>query len=222
MRLNHPAQHIASAAVRCSSLTAGSLLAVFLVGATPANAGIVWSGDINQVLTRDPSGTSSYTMAITVGADTFSWEINLQTEGPSGTSALFTPMSQHTGVAASLSAPLTATRFGFQNGIGPDDYFTMYPTTGTSNSGLLLQNYHHHTGNFPGMSGAPMYAGFIFGDPTDRYFGWVGLTMDGPDRLVVNSYAYNDDSIGAGMIIPGPGAVALLGLAGVAGKRRRR
>ena len=217
MRLNHLEEHIPSAAVRCSSLTAGALLAVFLVGATPANAAIVWSGEICALVTP----TSSYTMAITEGGNTFSWNISLISEGQFGVSALFTPLSQHTGVAAELSG-FFATRFNFEQGIGQANFFRTYPTNGSSNAGLTLHDYGSGTGNFTGFSSAPQYAGFSFGGPLGTaYFGWVSLTLTGENMLRVQEYAYNNGSIGAGMI-PAPGAVALLGLAGVAGKRRRR
>jgi len=214
-------------AVRFSSLTAGALLAVFLVGATSANAQIIWSGTINQTLNLLPSGTSSYTMAITEGANTFEWEIHLLSAGEFGTSAVFGPSVQSTGVAATVLAPLTARRFNFESGIGQSDYFSFYPTEGTSNAYLLLHNYSNGQGNFSASSSAPEYAGFSFGGVAGTdFFGWVSFTMEGVNRFRVNDYAYNNGPIGAGMLVPEPSSLALAGLGvtafAVAARRRCR
>jgi len=226
-------------AVRCSSLTAGALLAVFLFGATPANANI-WSGPINAIVSLAPSGTSIYSMVITNGTNTYSWNLQLQTEGQFGTAALFTPMVEKTGVAATLASPLTAKRFNFESPIGQSNSFSIYPTAGSSNNGLLLHNYQSGAGHFPASSPSQVYAGFSFGGVTGTdFFGWVGLVMQGPSQFTVTDYAYNNGTIAAGMIVPGPSGVpeidpmsigsvvsvvvgALALREGIALKRRRR
>lgn len=76
------------------------------------------------------------------------------------------------------------------------------------------------------------YVGFQFvGNDSLTHFGWmqlsIGASVAGSDRKIV-SYAYNTESIttpGGNSIvtpiIPAPGALALLGLAGFASRRRR-
>ncbi len=76
------------------------------------------------------------------------------------------------------------------------------------------------------------YVGFQFvGDDSLTHFGWmqlsIGASTTASDRKIV-SYAYNTESVttpGGNSIVtpvvPGPGALALLGLAGFASRRRR-
>ena len=76
------------------------------------------------------------------------------------------------------------------------------------------------------------FVGFQFvGNDSSTHFGWmqfsIGASVTGSDRKIV-SYAYNTESImtpGGNSIvtpiIPAPGALALLGIAGFASRRRR-
>ena len=73
------------------------------------------------------------------------------------------------------------------------------------------------------------YVGFQFvGNDSLTHFGWmqfsIGASVTGSDRKIV-SYAYNTESTtsagGAMLNVPAPGALALLGLAGFASRRRR-
>lgn len=73
------------------------------------------------------------------------------------------------------------------------------------------------------------YVGFQFvGNDSLTHFGWmqfsIGASATGSDRKIV-SYAYNTESTtspgGALLIVPAPGAIALLGIAGFASRRRR-
>ena len=76
------------------------------------------------------------------------------------------------------------------------------------------------------------FVGFKFvGNDSLTHFGWmqfsIGASVTGSDRKIV-SYAYNTESImtpGGNSIVtppvPAPGALALLGLAGFASRRRR-
>jgi hypothetical protein len=73
------------------------------------------------------------------------------------------------------------------------------------------------------------YVGFQFvGNDSLTHFGWmqfsIGASDTGSDRKIV-SYAYNTDSTtspgGALLNVPAPGALALLGIAGFASRRRR-
>ena len=73
------------------------------------------------------------------------------------------------------------------------------------------------------------YVGFQFvGNDSLTHFGWmqfsIGASATGSDRKIV-SYAYNTESTmtlpGRSITTPAPGALALLGLAGFASRRRR-
>lgn len=73
------------------------------------------------------------------------------------------------------------------------------------------------------------YVGFQFvGNDSLTHFGWmqfsIGASATGSDRKIV-SYAYNTESTtspgGALLNVPAPGAIALLGIAGFASRRRR-
>jgi len=208
-------------AVRCSSLTAAALLAVFLFGATPANANI-WSGPINQIVSLAPSGTSKYAMVITNGTNTYSWCLQLQRLGEFSSEASFVPMVNQTGVAVTIGSPLKATRYNFESPIKQTDLFDPYPPSGSP----LLHNYQSGAGHFPALSPSTVYAGFSFGGQFgDDFVGWVGLIMQGPSQFTVTDYAYNNGTIAAG-IIPEPSSLALAGLGvtafAVAARRRCR
>ena len=79
------------------------------------------------------------------------------------------------------------------------------------------------------MNSSANYVGFQFvGNDSLTHFGWmqlsIGASVTGSDRKIV-SYAYNTESTtsagGAMLNVPAPGALALLGLAGFASRRRR-
>ena len=182
-----------------------------------AHADIVYSGPINATVNIG----STYTMSITEGGSTYSWQIGIVQAGPSATYSYFTPTTISTGVAAMILMPLQANRFEFEEGIGQEDFFNTFPTGGTANFNLTLHNYTDGSGMFPAF-GVNQYAGFSFGGPFGTaYFGWASFTMAGPNSVTLNDFAYNNGSIGAGMLIPAPGAIALLGLVGLVGGRRR-
>ena len=73
------------------------------------------------------------------------------------------------------------------------------------------------------------YVGFQFvGNDSLTHFGWmqfsIGASVTGSDRKIV-SYSYNTESSmtpgGNSIVVPAPGALALLALAGFASRRRR-
>jgi hypothetical protein len=203
--------------MKFSSVFSGLLVAAASTLATHAD--IVFSGPIFAQVTQ----ASPYTMTITEGGSTYSWQIqNSTVSGPflPTFNSSFTPMSNSTGVAASLGAPWVATRFAFGSSIGPASFFSIYPTGGLSNETVTLRNTLTNAGNFNSFE-ANQFAGFSFGGAFGTaFYGWVSVTMSG-GTLVVNSFAYSNDPIGAGMTIPAPGAIALLGLVGLVGGRRR-
>jgi len=197
-------------------ITAAAAAAAVAV-ATSANASITYV-PLNETIT---STSGAYALYIDQGESTYTWEIGIQSVGQFGSYSYFTPTSVHAGVAATVLQPLQAKRFVFEDGIGQADFFSTYPTGGSSNENLVLHNYGNGTGNFSSF-GANQYAGFSFGTGLNTFFGWASFTMNGQNSITLNAIAYTQGTIGAGMLIPAPGAVALLGLAGAAGTRRRR
>ena len=68
------------------------------------------------------------------------------------------------------------------------------------------------------------YFGFRFVASTgSTHYGYatfmIGSSLSGADRMITNIYF--EDVAGASIVVPAPGAIALLGLAGFAGRRRR-
>jgi hypothetical protein len=68
------------------------------------------------------------------------------------------------------------------------------------------------------------YFGFRFVASTGlTHYGYasfsIGSALNGTDRTITNIYF--EDVAGASIVVPAPGAIALLGLAGLAGRRRR-
>ena len=182
-----------------------------------AHADIVYRGPINATVNIG----STYTMSITEGGETRSWEIGIVEAGPSATYSYFTPTTSSTGVGAMILMPLQANRYVFEDGIGAEDFFSTFPTGGTANFNRTLHDYTDGSGMFPAF-GVNRYAGFSFGGVAGTaYFGWASFTMAGPNSVTLNDFAYNNGSIGAGMLIPAPGAIAPLGLVGLVGGRRR-
>jgi MYXO-CTERM domain-containing protein len=207
--------------MKFSSVFSGLLVAAASTLATHAgwSSGVVWSGPINVEVTQ----ASPYTMTITEGASTFSWLIT-----NTGTTSTFSPAHYTAGVAVLQAVPEYATCFEYGSSIDGGLWYTAYPEIVY----LRQFNYPESTGNFnaPGCDQIEMYAGFSFVGPYGNYFGWLSLSMGGNGRpgssLVVNSWAYNFGPIGAGMTtpapgVPAPGAIALLGLVGLVGGRRR-
>jgi MYXO-CTERM domain-containing protein len=75
-----------------------------------------------------------------------------------------------------------------------------------------------------GESGYLMVKFVVFGEPGNFHHGWIGVTRDG---ITLDAFAWGyeteaNTAIAAGAGIPAPGALALLGLAGLASRRRRR
>ena len=193
---------------------------IFAVAATTmtAHATIVYSGPINQSIT--PGGTP-YTMSITEGASTYQWSIGWEVGGPLSYS-YFTPLTNFAAVSVNAVDAMAAKAYGYEESIGLGASWNAFPTLGTANGNLKLHDYINGSGNFTAF-GANQYAAFCFGDlraSSAVYFGWVSFTM-GKGGFTINDYAYNNGDIGAG-VIPAPGAIALLGMVGFVGGRRRR
>jgi MYXO-CTERM domain-containing protein len=204
--------------MKFSSVFSGLLVAAASTLAT--HAGVVSSGPINVEVTQ----ASPYTMTITEGGMSFSWLITNYTTHHN-TYSTFSPVYYTAGVAALQAEPGYATQFAYGSSIGGGSWYTPYPET------VYLRNVSTgvptiDAGNFNSYE-ANQYAGFSFVVWGDVFYGWLSVTMNG-ETLVVNSFAYTNGPIGAGMTtpapggdIPAPGAIALLGLVGLVGGRRR-
>ena len=200
--------HFAAAAVVASVGAMGA--------AQNADAAIVWSGIVNIAI---PSNVDGVYMNVltgqtgTAGAAVTGWDIN-----PYGATTLqfFSP-----------------TGGGYVRGLG--------------SSGTLVDNLAHGTlinasqsfgSGTAETTGATAFnagsmsnlVGFRFVNEATgaTHYGWMRILLGGTGlasqpRAIIE-YAYENVAgagIGAGVIIPAPGAIALLGLAGVVGRRRR-
>jgi MYXO-CTERM domain-containing protein len=212
--------------MKFSSVFSGLLVAAASTLAT--HAGIVSSGPINVEVTQ----ASPYTMTITEDGMSFSWLItNVTTyQGVYGgyyVFSTFSPVYYTAGVATLQAEPENATQFAYGSSIGGGSWYTPYPETVYLRRESVDPPAYENNGNFS-SSAANQYAGFSFVGPSGvNFYGWLSVTMNG-QTLVVNSFAYTNGPIGAGMYtpapggdIPAPGAIALLGLVGLVGGRRR-
>jgi hypothetical protein len=196
----------------------GSVFSGLLAIAAPTlatHADIVYSGPINATVTQD----SPYILTITEGGSTHQWIFQNYSSAAAGYSgdlyinSSISATSEVTRVAESNASQ--AQRFEFESSIGPTSLF------GNWTRELRSLYTGLYSGNFPVAPSTTQYAGFSFvGLDGTAFYGWVGLTIRAED-FVVNSFAYSNGPIGAGMTIPAPGAIALLGLVGLVGGRRR-
>jgi len=185
-----------------------------------AQGAIIYSGVVNIAIPLNFDGV--YLNVVTgatgtSGAGTPGWDIN-----PYGATALtwFTPGTP-------------AASHGLVRGQGSSTTF-VDNLAGLSNyviDGSASQNYGTGTNETTGatafvFNSSNNIVGFrFFNEATGAVnYGWMRLSLGasfGSTRSIVD-YAYEDT--GAGIVagaIPGPGAIALLGLAGLAGRRRR-
>ena len=190
--------------------------AATVVGA--ANAAIVWSGVVNLDI---PASTNGLYLNVLNGANNLpapggaggtvpGWDIN-----PWGSTGLsfFNNASGNTYVRASGTSGVSNLAPGFLIGAGSTYGSGAAQATGANAFVLNSAN------NIVGFK-------FINEATSQTHYGWfrisLGSTFTSVPRSVVE-YAYESvagASIEAGAI-PAPGALALLGLAGLAGRRRR-
>jgi MYXO-CTERM domain-containing protein len=106
------------------------------------------------------------------------------------------------------------------------EVLNMYPLAGGSEN-INLNMYDFVTGDGEFNLDETGYVGFGFGSGVDFNYGWIELTVyaEGSSKWInMTGWAYNDvvnESITVGQI-PAPGALGLLAIAGLAGRRRRR
>lgn len=190
--------------------------AATVVGA--ANAAIVWSGVVNLDI---PASTNGLYLNVVNGAN------NLPAPGGAGGTVPGWDIN-----------PWSATGLSFFNsGIG-NTYVRASGTAGVSNlaPGFLISSTSTYGSGAAQATGTNAFVvnsannivGFKFINESTgaTHYGWfrvsLGATLSSVPRSVVE-YAYESvagASIEAGAI-PAPGALALLGLAGLAGRRRR-
>lgn len=194
-----------------------------------ASAEIIYSGSIFE-LASDTSEPVSVDIA---GLD---YEFGILVGGPldysyittnSENAGIFIPVSQ-------ISNPSEARNFSAGDNIGTvTGILDMFPLgNGDENIDLTLHDYVGTLEN-PGQFSANGigYVGFGFGSGINFNYGWMEFTtfeeeFEGglQSYIALTGWAYNDElngSIEVGQI-PAPGALGLLALAGLAGRRRRQ
>jgi len=200
--------HFAAAAVIASAGAMGA--------ANHADAAIVWSGLVNIAI---PSNVDGVYMNIltgqtgTSGGAVSGWDIN-----PYG--------------ATSLQF-FASTGGGFVRGLGSSGTLVDNLAQGT----LINASQSFGTGTaettgatafFPGSMSNLVGFRFVNEATGQTHYGWMRILLGGAGlasqpRSIIE-YAYESVAgagIGAGVIIPAPGAIALLGLAGLVSRRRR-
>ncbi|MGA0420842.1 MAG: hypothetical protein ACO3P9_12555, partial [Phycisphaerales bacterium] len=130
------------------------------------------------------------------------------------------------GIFVGLGSLLFARNFTSGDTIGTfTEVLNMFPTGGGSNADITLYNYAAEPGgegNFP--STGTGFVGFGFGGGVNFNYGWMRFTLEGPTRRVtLVDWAYEsvvNQSIEVGAV-PAPGVLAVMAVAGLAGRRRR-
>ena len=191
-----------------------------------ANAEIIYSGSIFEIA----SDTSA---PVSVDIAGLNYEFGILVGGPLDYSYITT-----TSEGAGLFVPLTETdeakNFSAGDNIGSfTSVLNMYPLgPGGENINLVMHDYAGNLDN-PGEFSATGtgYVGFGFGSGINFNYGWMEFTsweeeFEGglQSYIALTGWAYNDEinsSIEVGQI-PAPGAMGLLALAGLTGRRRRQ
>ena len=180
-----------------------------------ANATVIYSEVINLPIPATIDGVymNVQTGAIGSSSDTTAgWDVN-----PYGTSTTAVSLFAATGTGYMRNPGTTATaatRLDVGTVVGPSSIF-YGNSTATMGSGI---------GQWSANSSG--YFGFKFtAADTATHYGWMQLSIgsNAGTRTIVR-YAWEDvanTSLTVGVPIPAPGAVALLGLAGFAKRRRR-
>ena len=185
-----------------------------------ASADIVYSGDIS--LEAQEGQSASFVIA------GFNYEFGIEDGGPLDY-AYVTTTSENAGVfipVSQIENPMDARNFTAGDNI---DSFTsvldMFPLgSGTESINLNMYDFVTEEGNF--TLDETGYVGFGFGSGTEFNYGWIEFTVfdEGPFKfMTMTGWAYNDEvngSITVGLI-PAPGALGLLAIGGLAGRRRR-
>jgi hypothetical protein len=192
-----------------------------LFGATTiSHAAIVYSQTVNLAI---PVASPGLYLNIQTGASGTSaaavpgWDINV-----GGTSSLnFSTPGGYNFVRLNTAAPTAGPSNlieGFKVSVDPTFMPTASWIAGGAASGLTLNSAQNYIGFQFTASGGSTHVGYLVLS--------IGSSVTGADRKIV-FYAYNSESIttpgGASIVVmPAPGALAMLCGAGVLAKRRRR
>jgi hypothetical protein len=197
------------------------MTASILALAGSATADLVYSGELNLTVS---SGDS----AMDVGIGSNMWQFGIEVAGPLDYSFI-TALNEGAGLFVPIANETSARNFAAGANIGNiTSVLNMFPLgEGGDNLNLLMHDYVNGEGTFD-ASGTG-FVGFGFGGGVDFNYGWMQFTLDvdansNSKSITLVDFAYNDEinsSIEVGAI-PAPGAIALLSLAGLAGRRRRQ
>jgi MYXO-CTERM domain-containing protein len=196
--------------------------AAVAMGATAAaNAAIVYSGVVNFSCAIDIDGTyiNVETGQLTngPGAGVPGWDVNPYRAGTGSGMNFFSPTGG--GMVSAVAGTGPAINLAAGTLIGSTSNFSS--STATMSFGAAAGQWQYASNNIVGFR-------FVSSAGTTHY-GWMRFLMGSQPatgnlvtRTVVD-FAY--ESVAGGSIaagVPAPGALALLGVAGLAGKRRRR
>ena len=185
-----------------------------------ASADIVWSGIVNLNIPSTTNGlylnvlTGAYNVDGGGGSTVAGWDVN---PWSGGALSFFNPANPTGGVyVRDASTTVGVSNLGFGTVIGEG---STYSSGGAQTTGAFAFN----------LNSSENLVGFrLFNEDAGTvHYGWMRIelidTLNGQPRSVVE-YAFESTagaSIAAG-VVPAPGVLALLGLAGLAGSRRRR
>lgn len=183
-----------------------------------ASADIVYSGVLNQT-------ADSVTGPLTIDIMGQQWGFGHESGGPLDYSFV-SANNSGSGIFVQLGNLLVARNFASGDTIGTlTEVLNMFPTGGGSNADITLYNYAAEPGgegNFP--STGTGFVGFGFGGGVNFNYGWMRFTLEAPTRRVtLVDWAYEsvvNQSIQVGTV-PAPGVLAVMAVAGLAGRRRR-
>jgi MYXO-CTERM domain-containing protein len=199
-------------------------VAASVVAAASANAAIVYSGVVNFVCATDIDGTyinvETNTLSNGPGSGVPGWDVNPYRSSFSGSGMnFFSPTGG--GMVSASSDVGSALNLAAGTVIGSTSNFSS--ATSSVSFGASAGQWQYGANNLVGFR-------FVSSAGTTHY-GWMRFLMGAQPatgnlvtRTVVD-FAYESvagASIAAGESIPAPGALALLGVAGLAGTRRRR
>ena len=179
-----------------------------------------------DIISSDAGGFAELGESFSFDIAGFNYEFGIEVAGPVDY-AYITTTDEGAGIFVPIANELLARNFAPGHSIGTlTSVLNMYPLgPGGSESNLIMHDYITGEGEFSATGYG--YVGFGFGSGTEFNYGWMEfITVDIPGckHIIMTGWAYNDEinqSITVGQI-PAPGALGLLAIAGLAGRRRRQ